>query len=107
MASLYSTLFVCVCITLLLHPHIAKYYATTAYASRENSKETDFITPGLGHTNPFIWPRKEAYSGLALDRKMWVWLAAGLDGPPLKSKNTGPRSTRSPEALITLASAAK
>ena len=44
MASLYSALFVCVCISLLLHPHVAKYYATTAYASRENSKRTDFIT---------------------------------------------------------------
>ena len=44
MASLYSALFVCVCISLLLHPHVAKYYATTAYASRENSKGTDYIT---------------------------------------------------------------
>ena len=44
MALLYSALFVCVCISLLLHPHVAKYYATTAYASRENSKRTDFIT---------------------------------------------------------------
>ena len=44
MASLYSALFVCVCITLLLHSHVAKYYATTAYASRENSKRTDLIT---------------------------------------------------------------
>ena len=43
MASLYSALFVCVCITLLLHPHVAKYYTTTAYASRENSKGTDYI----------------------------------------------------------------
>ena len=44
MASLYSVLFVCVCITLLLPSHVAKYYATTAYASRENSKRTDIIT---------------------------------------------------------------
>jgi len=44
MASLYSALFVCVCITLLLPSHVAKYYATTAYASRENSKRTDIIT---------------------------------------------------------------
>ena len=47
MASLYSALFVCVCITLLLPSHVAKYYATTAYASRENSKRTDFITLNL------------------------------------------------------------
>ena len=32
MASLYSALFVCVCVSLLLHSHVAKYYATTAYA---------------------------------------------------------------------------
>ena len=44
MVSLYSALFICVCISLLLHSHIAKYYATTAYASHENSKGTDFIT---------------------------------------------------------------
>ena len=44
MASLYSALFVCVCISLLLPSHVAKYYTTTAYASRENSKRTDFIT---------------------------------------------------------------
>ena len=44
MASLYSALFVCVCISLLLHSHVAKYYATTAYASHENSKGTDYIT---------------------------------------------------------------
>ena len=44
MALLYSVLFICVCIPLLLHSHIAKYYATTAYASRENSKRTDLIT---------------------------------------------------------------
>ena len=52
MASLYSALFICVCISLLLHSHVAEYYATTAYASHENSKGTDFITethggPGL------------------------------------------------------------
>ena len=44
MAWLYSMLFVCVCISLLLHSHVAKYYTTTAYASCENSKGTDFIT---------------------------------------------------------------
>ena len=44
MASLYSALFVCVCSSLLLHSHVAKYYATTAYASCENSKRTDLIT---------------------------------------------------------------
>ena len=44
MASLYSALFVYVCISLLLHSHVAKYYTTTAYALRENSKRTDLIT---------------------------------------------------------------
>ena len=44
MASLYSALFIYVCISLLLPSHIAEYYATTAYASRENCKGTDFIT---------------------------------------------------------------
>ena len=44
MASLYSVLFIYVCISLLLPSHIAKYYATTAYASRENCKGTDIIT---------------------------------------------------------------
>ena len=46
MASLYSALFIYVCISLLLPSHVAKYYATTVYASRENSKRTDFITDG-------------------------------------------------------------
>jgi hypothetical protein len=44
MASLYSALFIYVCISLLLPSHVAEYYATTAYASRENSKGTDYIT---------------------------------------------------------------
>ena len=44
MASLYSARFICVCISLLLHSHVAKYYTTTAYALRENSKRTDLIT---------------------------------------------------------------
>ena len=44
MASLYSTVFIYVCISLLLPSHVAKYYATTAYASCENSRRTDFIT---------------------------------------------------------------
>ena len=44
MVLLYSALFVCVCISLLLHSHVAQYYATTAYASHENSKRTDYIT---------------------------------------------------------------
>ena len=44
MAPLYSALFIYVCISLLLPSHIAEYYATTAYVSRENCKGTDFIT---------------------------------------------------------------
>ena len=44
MASLYSALFVCVCVSLLLHSHVAKYYATIAFVLCENSKRTDFIT---------------------------------------------------------------
>ena len=44
MASLYSALVICVCISLLLLSHVAKYYATTAYVSHENSKRTDLIT---------------------------------------------------------------
>ena len=47
MASLYSALFIHACISLLLPSHVAEYYATTAYVSRENCKGTDFITNGL------------------------------------------------------------
>ena len=43
MASLYSVLFIYVCIS-LLYILIAKYDATTAYMSCENSKGTDNIT---------------------------------------------------------------
>ena len=60
MASLYSALFVCVCITLLLLSHVAKYYTTTAYASHENSKRTDLITgaspqKGLDYASAWIF----------------------------------------------------
>ena len=54
MASLYSALFICVCISLLLHSHVAKYYTTTAYASRENSKRTDFITSHVTATHELM-----------------------------------------------------
>ena len=55
MASLYSALFIYVCIALLLHSHVAKYYTTTAYASRENSKGTDNITTLALHSTPNLW----------------------------------------------------
>ena len=67
MVSLYSALFVCVCISLLLHSHVAKYYATTAYASCENSKGTDYITRGLALAPP------DCSGGCALS---WVLVVA-------------------------------
>ena len=60
----YSALFICVCISLLLHSHVAKYYATTAYASRENSKELTLLQIFMlclscSHVNCLIYNGKE------------------------------------------------
>ena len=70
MASLYSMLFACVCITLLLPSHVAKYYATTAYASCKNSKRTDFIT--LGVQSCIVEIRKKMFKSCIL-HPWWIY----------------------------------
>ena len=75
MVSLYGTLFICVCIPLLLHSHVAKYYTTTAYTSRENSKRTDLITIVL------LWSGSEPMqTSSVLEPNHWFSSASQTNG---------------------------
>ena len=62
MASLYSALFIYVCIYLLLPSHVAKYYTTTAYVSCETDFITDFYALPIMFTRELLnlqWEKLE------------------------------------------------